>query len=93
MIYGSRIELLRCVSWEMPCSFARVYPCHAPPSGVGGDQTRRAPAQENAIILPELEALLATRDDSPEGIRDRALLCYGLALGAHPYIYRHHGSA
>ncbi|EZP47880.1 Phage integrase family protein [Stenotrophomonas sp. RIT309] len=34
-----------------------------------------------AITLPELEALLATCDDSLEGIRDRALLCFGFASG------------
>ena len=39
------------------------------------------PRKKTAITLPELEALLATRDDRLEGIRDRALLCFGFASG------------
>ncbi|CAD7716626.1 Tyrosine recombinase XerC [Xanthomonas hydrangeae] len=39
------------------------------------------PRKKTAITLPELEALLATCDDSLEGIRDRALLCFGFASG------------
>ena len=39
------------------------------------------PRKKTAITLPELEALLATCDDSLEGIRDRALLRFGFASG------------
>jgi len=39
------------------------------------------PRKKTAITLTELEALLATCDDSLEGIRDRALLCFGFASG------------
>lgn len=39
------------------------------------------PRKKTAITLPELEALLATCDESLEGIRDRALLCFGFASG------------
>jgi integrase len=39
------------------------------------------PRKKTAITLPELEAMLATCDDSLEGIRDRALLCFGFASG------------
>jgi integrase len=35
------------------------------------------PRKKTAITLAELEAMLATCDDSLEGIRDRALLCSG----------------
>ncbi|WP_342370376.1 hypothetical protein [Xanthomonas arboricola] len=39
------------------------------------------PRKKTAITMPELEALLATCDDSLEGIRDRALLRFGFASG------------
>ncbi len=39
------------------------------------------PRKKTAITLPELEALLATCDDSLKVIRDRALLCFGFASG------------
>jgi len=39
------------------------------------------PRKKVAITLPELEDLLATCYDSLEGLRDRALLCFGYASG------------
>lgn len=39
------------------------------------------PRKKTAITLAELEAMLATCDDSLEGIRDRALLCFGFPSG------------
>ena len=39
------------------------------------------PHKKTAITLTELEAMLATCDDSLEGLRDRALLCFGFASG------------
>jgi len=39
------------------------------------------PRKKTAITLPELEVMLDTCDDSLEGIRDRALLCFGFASG------------
>ncbi len=39
------------------------------------------PRKKTAITLPELEAMLATCDASLEGLRDRALLCFGFASG------------
>ncbi|WP_277434988.1 site-specific integrase, partial [Stenotrophomonas acidaminiphila] len=40
------------------------------------------PEQEiTGSLHPELEAMLATCDDSLEGLRDRALLCFGFASG------------
>lgn len=39
------------------------------------------PRKKTAIALAELEAMLATCDDSLEGLRDRALLCFGFASG------------
>lgn len=39
------------------------------------------PRKKTAITLPELEAMLATCDDGLEGVRDRALLCFGFASG------------
>jgi len=39
------------------------------------------PTKKTAITLPELKAMLATCDDSLEGLRDRALLCFGFASG------------
>ena len=37
------------------------------------------PIKKTAITRQELEAMLATCDDSLEGLRDRALLCFGFA--------------
>ena len=37
--------------------------------------------KKTAITRAELEALLATCDESLEGMRDRALLCFGFASG------------
>lgn len=39
------------------------------------------PAKKTAITKTELEVMLATCDDTLEGIRDRALLCFGFASG------------
>jgi integrase len=39
------------------------------------------PAKKTAITKPELEAMLATCDDWLEGLRDRALLCFGFSSG------------
>ena len=39
------------------------------------------PRNKTAVTLAELEAMLATCDDSLEGLRDRALLCFGFASG------------
>lgn len=39
------------------------------------------PRKKSAITLTELKAMLATCDDSLEGVRDRALLCFGFASG------------
>ena len=39
------------------------------------------PAKKTAITKAELEAMLATCDDSLKGVRDRALLCFGFASG------------
>jgi integrase len=39
------------------------------------------PHKKTAVTLAELEAMLATCDDSLEGLRDRALLCFGFASG------------
>lgn len=39
------------------------------------------PRKKTATTLTELEAMLATCDDSLEGIRDRALLCFAFSSG------------
>jgi integrase len=39
------------------------------------------PRKKTAITLIELEAMLATCDETLEGLRDRALLCFGFASG------------
>lgn len=39
------------------------------------------PTKKTAITRQELEAMLGTCDDSLEGLRDRALLCFGFASG------------
>lgn len=39
------------------------------------------PTKKTAITRAELEAMIVTCDDSLEGLRDRALLCFGFASG------------
>lgn len=39
------------------------------------------PTKKTAAARTELEAMLATCDDSLDGVRDRALLCFGFASG------------
>src|SRR5438309_7287727 len=64
-------------------------PCEEPAVRTVLGRARRAsvkrgerPAKKTAIAKAELEAMLTTCDDSLEGIRDRALLCFGFASGA-----------
>ncbi|NJC30410.1 integrase [Xanthomonas arboricola] len=63
-------------------------PCEAPAVRQLLKRGRRAsvkrgerPCKKTAITRPELEALLATCDDSLEGLRDAALLLFGFASG------------
>jgi len=63
-------------------------PCEEPAVRTVLGRARRAsvkrgerPAKKTAITKAELEAMLATCDESLEGIRDRALLCFGFASG------------
>lgn len=63
-------------------------PCELPSVRTVLSRARRAsvkrgerPAKKTAIAKNELEAMLATCDDSLEGIRDRALLCFGFSSG------------
>jgi integrase len=63
-------------------------PCELPSVRTLLSRARRAavkrgerPSKKTAITRPELEAMLATCDDSLEGLRDRALLCFGFASG------------
>jgi len=63
-------------------------PCEEPAVRTVLGRARRAsvkrgerPTKKTAITKAELEAMLATCDDSLEGIRDRALLCFGFASG------------
>ncbi|HEY0661304.1 MAG TPA: site-specific integrase [Lysobacter sp.] len=63
-------------------------PCELPSVRTLLSRARRAavkrgerPAKKTAITRAELEAMLATCDDSLEGLRDRALLCFGFASG------------
>jgi len=63
-------------------------PCELPSVRTLLSRARRAavkrgerPAKKTAITRTELEAMLATCDDSLEGQRDRALLCFGFASG------------
>lgn len=65
-----------------------VNPCEEPAVRTVLGRARRAsvkrgerPAKKTAITKAELEAMLATCDDTLEGIRDRALLCFGFASG------------
>ena len=66
-------------------------PCEEPAVRTVLGRARRAsvkrgerPAKKTAITKAELEAMLATCDDSLEGIRDRALLCFGFVSGGRP---------
>jgi integrase len=63
-------------------------PCELPAVRTVLSRARRAsvkrgerPAKKTAITKTELEAMLATCDDSLEGLRDRALLCFGFSSG------------
>ncbi|MBU8974514.1 site-specific integrase [Lysobacter sp. MMG2] len=63
-------------------------PCELPSVRTLLSRARRAavkrgerPSKKTAITRTELEAMLATCDDSLEGLRDRALLCFGFASG------------
>lgn len=63
-------------------------PCEAPAVRTVLSRARRAsvkrgerPTKKTAITKAELEAMLATCDGSLEGLRDRALLCFGFASG------------
>jgi integrase len=63
-------------------------PCELPSVRTLLSRARRAavkrgerPTKKTAITRPELEAMLATCDASLEGLRDRALLCFGFASG------------
>ena len=65
-----------------------INPCELPSVRTLLSRARRAavkrgerPTKKTAITRPELEAMLATCDDSLEGLRDRALLCFGFASG------------
>jgi len=63
-------------------------PCELPTVRTLLSRARRAavkrgerPTKKTAITRGELEAMLATCDDTLEGLRDRALLCFGFASG------------
>ena len=63
-------------------------PCELPSVRTVLSRARRASAKrgeratkKTAITRPELEAMLATCGDSLDGLRDRALLCFGFASG------------
>lgn len=63
-------------------------PCKLPSVRTLLSRARRAsvkrgerPTKKTAITRPELEAMLATCDGTLEGLRDRALLCFGFASG------------
>lgn len=63
-------------------------PCEEPAVRTVLGRARRAsvkrgerPAKKTAITKAELEVMLATCDETLEGIRDRALLCFGFASG------------
>lgn len=65
-----------------------VNPCELPSVRTVLSRARRAsvkrgerPSKKTAITRTELEAMLVTCDDSLEGLRDRALLCFGFASG------------
>jgi len=63
-------------------------PCELPSVRLLLSRARRAAVKrgerttkKTAITRAELEAMLATCDDSLEGLRDRAILCFGFASG------------
>ncbi|MBW8368759.1 MAG: site-specific integrase [Arenimonas sp.] len=63
-------------------------PCELPSVRTLLSRARRASVKrgeratkKTAITRPELEAMLATCGDNLEGLRDRALLCFGFASG------------
>lgn len=63
-------------------------PCELPSVRTLLSRARRAavkrgerPTKKTAVTRSELEAMLATCDGSLEGVRDRALLCFGFASG------------
>ncbi|TDV30768.1 site-specific integrase [Stenotrophomonas sp. CC22-02] len=63
-------------------------PCELPSVRTLLSRARRAavkrgerPTKKTAITRAELEAMIVTCDDSLEGLRDRALLCFGFASG------------
>ncbi|MGA6538933.1 site-specific integrase [Stenotrophomonas sp. NPDC101269] len=63
-------------------------PCELPSVRTLLSRARRAavkrgerPTKKTAITRAELEAMLATCDDSLEGLRDRAMLCFGFSSG------------
>jgi integrase len=65
-----------------------INPCELPSVRTLLSRARRSsvkrgerPTKKTAITRQELEAMLATCDDSLEGLRDRALLCFGFASG------------
>jgi hypothetical protein len=65
-------------------------PCELPTVRTLLSRARRAsvkrgerPAKKTAIARTSLEAMLATCDESLEGLRDRALLCFGLSHGRY----------
>jgi len=63
-----------------PCEFASVRTLLSRARRASVKRGER-PTKKTAITRPELEAMLATCDDSLEGLRDRALLCFGFASG------------
>lgn len=63
-------------------------PCEMPTVRTLLSRSRRSsvkrgerPAKKTAIARKEMEFMLATCDESLEGLRDRALLCFGFASG------------
>lgn len=67
------------VSWPLPAAghpIANLVLAFGPPNR--RDDSER-PTKQTAITRAELEAMLATCDESLEGLRDRALLCFGFA--------------
>lgn len=65
-----------------------VNPCEMPSVRTLLSRSRRAavkrgerPTKKTAVTRVELEAMLTTCDGSLEGLRDRALLCFGFASG------------
>ncbi|KAG1192458.1 hypothetical protein G6F35_013632 [Rhizopus arrhizus] len=69
-------------------------PCELPSIRTLLSRARRAavkrgerPAKKTAITRDELEAMLATCGDRLEGLRDRALLCFGLEMTATSIVW------